>query len=115
MSFFPCYRDAPAAATIFCAAFKLILKDPNVRAVLVNIFGGIAKCDVIAGGILAAAKETHLGVPLIVRLEGTNVELGRKMLYESGMKIVTAATIDEAANKAVAAAKQTPARPGAST
>jgi succinyl-CoA synthetase beta subunit len=97
------------------AAFKLILSDQQVRAVLVNIFGGIAKCDVIAAGILAAAKETHLGVPLIVRLEGTNVELGRKMLNESGMKIVTAATIDEAATRAVDAAKKTPARPGAST
>jgi succinyl-CoA synthetase beta subunit len=87
------------------AAFKLILADKSVRAVLVNIFGGIAKCDVIAGGILAAAQETHLGVPLVVRLEGTNVELGRKMLDESGMKIVTAVTIDEAATKVVALAK----------
>jgi succinyl-CoA synthetase beta subunit len=87
------------------AAFKLILKDENVRAVLVNIFGGIAKCDVIAAGILAAAQETHLGVPLVVRLEGTNVDLGRKMLNESGMKIVTAATIDEAASRVVGLAK----------
>jgi hypothetical protein len=70
--------------------------------VLVNIFGGIAKCDVIAAGIVAAAQETHLGVPLVVRLEGTNVEIGRKMLNDSGMKIVTAATIDEAATKVVA-------------
>jgi succinyl-CoA synthetase beta subunit len=87
------------------AAFKLILKDPKVRAVLVNIFGGIAKCDVIAAGILAAAQEVHLGVPLVVRLEGTNVELGRKMLNESGMKIVTAATIDEAAGRVVELSK----------
>jgi len=87
------------------AAFKLILGDSKVRAVLVNIFGGIAKCDVIAGGILAAAKESHLGVPLVVRLEGTNVELGRKMLDESGMKIVTAKTIDEAATQVVALSK----------
>ena len=88
------------------AAFKLILKDPNVRAVLVNIFGGIAKCDVIAAGILAAAQEVHLGVPLVVRLEGTNVELGRKMLNDSGMKIVTAATIDEAATRVVKEARR---------
>jgi len=87
-----------------CAAFKLILKDPKVKAVLVNIFGGIAKCDVIAGGILAAAKEVHLGVPLVVRLEGTNVEIGRKMLDESGMKILTAKTIDAAAKAVVKAA-----------
>jgi succinyl-CoA synthetase beta subunit len=87
------------------AAFKLILGDPKVRAVLVNIFGGIAKCDVIAGGILAAAQEVHLAVPLVVRLEGTNVELGRKMLDESGMKIVTARTIDEAATQVVALSK----------
>jgi succinyl-CoA synthetase beta subunit len=83
------------------AAFKLILADARVRAVLVNIFGGIARCDVIAGGVLAAAKEVHLGVPLVVRLEGTNVELGRRMLDESGMKVVSAATIDEAARRAV--------------
>ncbi len=88
-----------------CAAFKLILKDPKVKAVLVNIFGGIAKCDVIAAGILAAAKEIHLTVPLIVRLEGTNVEIGRKMLDESGMKIVTATTIDTAAKAVVKAAQ----------
>ncbi len=88
------------------AAFKLILKDASVRAVLVNIFGGIAKCDVIAGGILAAAAEVHLAVPLVVRLEGTNVELGRRMLDESGMKIVTAATIDEAATRAVELARR---------
>ncbi|MBL8840458.1 MAG: ADP-forming succinate--CoA ligase subunit beta [Planctomycetes bacterium] len=88
-----------------CAAFKLILKDPKVKAVLVNIFGGIAKCDVIAGGILAAAKEVHLTVPLVVRLEGTNVELGRKMLDESGMKILTATTIDTAAKAVVKAAQ----------
>ena len=87
------------------AAFKLILKDPAVRAVLVNIFGGIAKCDVIAAGILAAAQEMKLTLPLVVRLEGTNVEIGRKMLNESGMKIVTAATIDEAANKVVELAR----------
>jgi succinyl-CoA synthetase beta subunit len=87
------------------AAFKLILSDPSVRAVLVNIFGGIARCDVIASGILAAAKEVHLRVPLVVRLEGTNVELGRSMLEQSGMKIATAATIDEAARRAVELAR----------
>lgn len=82
-------------------AFKLILQDANVRAILVNIFGGIAKCDVIAEGILQAAKEIELGVPLVVRLEGTNVEKGRSMLDQSGLGLVTAANLDEAARHAV--------------
>jgi len=87
------------------AAFKLILQDESVRAVLVNIFGGIARCDVIADGILAAAREVHLRVPLVVRLEGTNVELGRRMLEESRMPIVTASAIDEAASRVVELAR----------
>ena len=68
-------------------AFKIILKDPKVKAILVNIFGGIMKCDVIAEGVIAAARELSLQVPLVVRLEGTNVEAGRKLLSESGLKI----------------------------
>lgn len=86
-------------------AFKIILKDPKVRAIMVNIFGGIMKCDVIAEGVIAAARELELKVPLIVRLEGTNVELGKKMLSESGLKITPADDLADAAQKAVAAAK----------
>lgn len=85
-------------------AFKMILSDRNVRAIFVNIFGGIMKCDVIASGIIAAAKEVGVRVPLIVRLEGTNVELGRKMLSESGLNIITGSDMRDAAAKAVAAA-----------
>jgi succinyl-CoA synthetase beta subunit len=85
-------------------AFKMILSDRNVRAIFVNIFGGIMKCDVIASGIIAAAKEVGVRVPLIVRLEGTNVELGRQMLSESGLNIITGSDMRDAAAKAVAAA-----------
>lgn len=87
------------------AAFKLITSDPNVKGVLVNIFGGIMRCDIIAEGVIAAAREVGLTVPLVVRLQGTNVEQGRKLLAESGLNIITAENMDEAASKAVAAAK----------
>ncbi|MHB8763727.1 MAG: ADP-forming succinate--CoA ligase subunit beta [Deferrisomatales bacterium] len=87
-------------------AFRLILSDPKVEAVLVNIFGGIMRCDTIAEGIIAAAKTVHLSVPLVVRLQGTNVDLGRKMLAESGLPIITAETMSDAAEKVVAAAKK---------
>ena len=87
------------------AAFKIILSDPNVKAILVNIFGGIMKCDVIAEGVIAASKEVGLKVPLIVRLEGTNVELGKKLLRESGLNITPADDLTDAAKKAVAAVK----------
>jgi succinyl-CoA synthetase beta subunit len=87
------------------AAFKLILADPNVKAVLVNIFGGIMKCDVIAEGIIAAAKDVQLKVPLVVRLEGTNVEKGKEILRNSGLAITPADNLRQAAEKAVAAAK----------
>ncbi|MBS1960136.1 MAG: ADP-forming succinate--CoA ligase subunit beta [Bdellovibrionales bacterium] len=86
-------------------AFKLILKDPKVKAILVNIFGGIMKCDIIAEGVIAAARELQLKVPLVVRLEGTNVELGKKMLAESGLKITPADDLADAAKKAVEAAR----------
>jgi succinyl-CoA synthetase beta subunit len=86
-------------------AFKLILADSNVKAVLVNIFGGIMKCDVIAEGVVAAAREVGLKIPLVVRLEGTNVELGKKILSESGLAITPADNLRQAAEKAVAAAK----------
>jgi succinyl-CoA synthetase beta subunit len=84
-------------------AFKILLSDKNVKGILVNIFGGIMKCDTIAEGVIAAAKETKLSVPLVVRLEGTNVELGRKLLQESGLNLHTATSLDEAAEKIVAA------------
>jgi succinyl-CoA synthetase beta subunit len=86
-------------------AFRILLADPRVKAVLVNIFGGIMKCDIIAAAILAAFKEVGFHVPLVVRLEGTNVEQGRKMLSESGLNIVTANGLTEAAKKVVAAAR----------
>jgi succinyl-CoA synthetase beta subunit len=84
-------------------AFKILLSDKNVKGILVNIFGGIMKCDTIAEGVIAAAKETKLSVPLVVRLEGTNVELGRKLLQESGLNLQTAGSLDEAAEKIVKA------------
>jgi succinyl-CoA synthetase beta subunit len=86
-------------------AFKIILKDPKVKAILVNIFGGIMKCDVIAEGIIAAAKELALQVPLVVRLEGTNVEKGKEILAHSGLKIIPADGLTDAAKKVVSAAK----------
>jgi succinyl-CoA synthetase beta subunit len=84
-------------------AFKIILKSPKVKAIFVNIFGGIMRCDVIASGVVAAAKELGLRVPLVVRLEGTNVELGRKILAESGLAIQAASTMADGAEKVVAA------------
>jgi succinyl-CoA synthetase beta subunit len=84
------------------AAFKIILADPNVKGILVNIFGGIMKCDVIAEGIVAAAKEVNLSVPLVVRLEGTNVQAGKDILANSGLAIVPANDLGDAARKIVA-------------
>ena len=88
------------------AAFKIILKDSNVEGILVNIFGGIMRCDVIAEGVVAAAREVNLHVPLVVRLEGTNVELGKKILKESGLKITSAENLADAAEKIVKAVKE---------
>lgn len=87
------------------AAFKIILKDPNVRGILVNIFGGIMKCDIIAAGVIAATKELGLKVPLVVRLEGTNVELGKKLLKDSGLDITPADDLSDAAAKIVKAVR----------
>jgi len=87
------------------AAFKILLSDENVKAVLVNIFGGIMKCDVVAQGIVEAAKQVHLKVPLVVRLEGTNVDLGRKILAESGLDITPGEDMADAAEKVVKAAR----------
>ena len=88
------------------SAFKIILSDPAVKGILVNIFGGIMKCDVIAEGIVAAAKEVNLSVPLVVRLEGTNVQLGKDILSASGLAIVPADDLGDAAKKIVAQVKQ---------
>jgi succinyl-CoA synthetase beta subunit len=88
------------------AAFKIITADPNVKGILVNIFGGIMKCDVIAEGVIAAVKEVGLKVPLVVRLEGTNVELGKKIINESKLNVISADDLDDAAQKIVAAVKK---------
>ena len=93
-----------ATAETVAKAFKIILADHNVKAILVNIFGGIMRCDIIAEGIIKAVQEVGVKIPVIVRLEGTNVELGRKMLAESGLKIVSAESLTDAAKLAVAAA-----------
>ncbi|WP_454455345.1 ADP-forming succinate--CoA ligase subunit beta [Thauera phenylacetica] len=86
-------------------AFKIMLKNPKVKGILVNIFGGIMRCDTIATGVVAAAKEVHLSVPLVVRMKGTNEDLGKKILADSGLPIITADTMAEAATKIVAAVK----------
>jgi succinyl-CoA synthetase beta subunit len=86
-------------------AFKLMLKNPNLKAILVNIFGGIMKCDVIAAGVVAAAREVKLSVPLVVRLEGTNVDMGKQILAESGLPIISAVNMADAAAKVVEAAR----------
>jgi succinyl-CoA synthetase beta subunit len=88
------------------AAFKIILGDPQVRGILVNIFGGIMQCDIIAAGILAAVEETHLAIPLVVRLEGSNVELGKKMIRESGLAVISADSLADGAQKIVEAVKE---------
>ncbi|KAA5606049.1 ADP-forming succinate--CoA ligase subunit beta [Roseospira marina] len=87
-------------------AFKIILSDSNVEGILINIFGGIMRCDVIAEGVIAAAKEVSLNVPLVVRLEGTNVELGKKIMAESGLPIIAADNLADAADKVVKAVKE---------
>jgi succinyl-CoA synthetase beta subunit len=88
------------------AAFKIITADPNVKGILVNIFGGIMRCDVIAEGVIAAVKDVGLQVPLVVRLEGTNVDLGKKIIRESGLNVIPADDLDDAAQKIVKAVKE---------
>jgi succinyl-CoA synthetase beta subunit len=92
-----------ATAATVAQAFKIILADPNVKAVLINIFGGIMRCDVIAQGVIDAVKEVGVTIPVVVRLEGTNVDLGRKMLAESGLAIQASDDLNAAAKMAVAA------------
>ncbi|MCB1535241.1 MAG: succinate--CoA ligase subunit beta, partial [Rhodoblastus sp.] len=88
------------------AAFKIITADPNVKGILINIFGGIMKCDIIAEGVIAAVKEVGLKVPLVVRLEGTNVEQGKKIISESKLNVIPADDLDDAAQKIVKAVKE---------
>ena len=87
------------------AAFKLILSDKNVKGILINIFGGIMRCDVLAQGVVDAAKEINLSVPLVVRLAGTNFQKGKKILEESNLKILSASDLNDAAKKIVDAIK----------
>jgi succinyl-CoA synthetase beta subunit len=87
------------------AAFKIIISDPNVKGILVNIFGGIARCDILAEGVIAAVKEVGLAVPLVVRLEGTNAELGKQIISESGLNVIAANDLADGAEKIVAAVK----------
>ncbi|NCT40460.1 MAG: ADP-forming succinate--CoA ligase subunit beta [Alphaproteobacteria bacterium] len=95
-----------ATAERVTTAFKIILSDPSVKGILVNIFGGIMKCDVIAEGVIAAAKEVNLSVPLVVRLEGTNVQKGKELMAASGLPIISADDLEDAATKVVAATSQ---------
>lgn len=101
------FLDVGGSATeeMVTNAFRILTSDKNVKALLVNIFGGIMRCDVIAQGIVAAAKNIDMQIPLVVRLEGTNVEIGKKILADSGISIIPADNLDEAAQKAVAAVK----------
>jgi succinyl-CoA synthetase beta subunit len=96
-------------------AFKLILENPKVKAILVNIFGGIVRCDMIAEGVIGATRDIGLKVPVVVRIEGTNAPLGRKMLAESGLELIAAADLTDAARKVVAAARQGAAQSAAAS
>jgi succinyl-CoA synthetase beta subunit len=95
--------SAAAPKEQVAAAFKIILGDPNVKGIFINIFGGIMDCNIVAEGVVAAAKETGLSLPLVVRLEGNNVEAGKATLAASGLDIVAADTMDDGAKKIVAA------------
>jgi succinyl-CoA synthetase beta subunit len=97
-----------ATAEKVTAAFKIMLSNPKVKAILVNIFGGIMKCDTIAAGVVAAARETRLSVPLVVRMKGTNEDLGKKILKDSGLPIISADNMADAAQKVVASIKKKP-------
>ncbi|RMF24570.1 MAG: ADP-forming succinate--CoA ligase subunit beta, partial [Deltaproteobacteria bacterium] len=101
-----CDVGGGATAEKVAEAFKIILSDENVKAVFINIFGGIMRCDVLASGVVEAAKQVSVGVPLVVRLEGTNVEKGREIIAESGLDIITAADMTDGAKKAVEAAQK---------
>jgi succinyl-CoA synthetase beta subunit len=92
-----------ASAEMISKAFKIILADSKVKAILVNIFGGIMRCDIVATGIISAVKEVGMTIPVVVRLEGTNVDLGKQMLRESGLNIISAENLTDAAKQAVKA------------
>jgi len=102
------FLDVGGSATVekVTAAFKIILSDPNVTGILVNIFGGIMRCDIIAEGVVMAAKEVNLSVPLVVRLEGTNVDKGKQILADSGLPIISGDNLGDAARKIVDAVKE---------
>ncbi len=100
-----------ATAEKVTEAFKIMLTNPKVKAILVNIFGGIMKCDTIAEGVVAAAREVRLAVPLVVRMKGTNEDLGKKILKDSGLPIISADNMAEAAQKVVAAVKAKKKKP----
>jgi succinyl-CoA synthetase beta subunit len=100
-----------ATAEKVTAAFKIMLSNPKVKAILVNIFGGIMKCDTIAAGVVAAARETRLSVPLVVRMKGTNEDLGKKILKDSGLPIISADNMAQAAQKVVASIAKKKAKP----
>ena len=95
-----------ASAEKVTEAFKIMLSNAKVRAILVNIFGGIMKCDTIAEGVIAAAREVKLSVPLVVRMKGTNEELGRRILAQSGLPVISAGDMADAAQKVVAATRK---------
>ena len=101
----PVFDTVQEAKEKVAAAFKIITSDPKVKGILVNIFGGIMKCDIIAAGVVAAVKTVGLKVPLVVRLEGTNVEEGKKIIRESGLNVLPADDLDDAAQKIVNAVK----------
>src|SRR6185436_16273968 len=100
-----------ATAEKVTTAFKIMLSNPKVKAILVNIFGGIMKCDTIATGVVSAARETNISVPLVVRMKGTNEDLGKKILKDSGLPIISADNMGDAAAKVVAAIKKKKAKP----
>ena len=87
------------------AAIRILLSDPRVRGVLINIFGGIMRCDVLAQGVVDAARKLNVGVPMVVRMQGTNVDIGKKILADSGLAVIPAETMAEAAEEIVAAVK----------
>jgi succinyl-CoA synthetase beta subunit len=93
-----------ATTAMVTAAFRILLEDPHVKAVLINIFGGIMRCDIVAEGVVAAARAVGVKVPIVVRLEGTNVERGREILAQSGLTLLVADGMKDAAEKVVAAA-----------
>ena len=97
-------KETGANADQIKNAFRILMMDKNVKAVLINIFGGILRCDVLAAGVIAAVKELGVPVPIVIRMKGTNVEEGKKMLAESGLNFATADTMSEAADKVVALA-----------